>query len=245
MKLLNCLWVILFLSCQQTVAINETLFSDQKESAYPVEDLPEIEPQPLMNDNSLDYLPLAWENSKSPARTAWSQHAFTEIERRLDQLDLAKDATRFCPNYPSLNKRQKINFWGQLVAAISHFESGWNPTTRFHESTMGTDPVTKQPIYSEGLLQLSYQDTLWYKHCDFDWNQDKKLKVNDPNKTIFDPSRNLSCGIGILARQIQRYQQIVIKTNVYWAVIREGGRYNRINPIIGIVKQHKYCTSRD
>lgn len=245
MKIFNIVLAIFLFSCQQTIAIDESIPSEEKEAAYPLERLPEIDPLPLINDDHSDFTPLAWESSKSPNRIKWSEATYKEVERRLDQFDLAKDANRFCPNYQLLNTRQKINFWGQLIAAISYFESGWNPTTRFHESTMGTDPVTKLPIYSEGLLQLSYQDTLWYKHCEFDWNQDKKLKPHDPNKTIFDPNKNLSCGIGILARQIQRYQQIVIKSNVYWAVIREGGRYNRINSIIGIVKQHKYCTKNN
>lgn len=244
MRLLLSLGIVLLWSCQKPISINQPISIAQKEAAYPIDQLPEIEVWSPMNGDNVDFLPLAWESSKSPERTQWSEIAYAEIEKRLDQLDLAKDAVRFCPNYPSLTNRQKINFWGQLIASISYFESGWNPTTRFHESTMGTDPVTKKPIYSEGLLQLSYQDTLWYKHCDFNWNQDKNLKSNDPQKTIFDPAKNLSCGIGILARQIQRYQQIILKSNVYWAVIREGGRYNRINPIVEIVRQHDYCLTK-
>jgi hypothetical protein len=103
------------------------------------------------------------------------------------------DVTLFCPKYFSLSTDLKVNFWGALFA-------GYNPTSRYQETTMATDPVTHPPVYSEGLLQLSYQDITGWSFCDFDWSQDRTLSPKDPKKTILDPYRNLECGIKIMAQ---------------------------------------------
>ncbi|MES2855924.1 MAG: hypothetical protein V4692_08670, partial [Bdellovibrionota bacterium] len=68
------------------------------------------------------------------------------------------DIAKFCPAYSKLSTDDKLNFWAQLIAAMSKYESGFKPTTRYVETTMGTDPVTGKQSVSEGLLQLSYQD---------------------------------------------------------------------------------------
>ncbi|MNL15369.1 hypothetical protein D3C87_1363530 [compost metagenome] len=112
---------------------------------------------------------------------------------------------------------------------------------RFHESTMGTDSVTKQPVYSEGLLQLSYQDVRGYPFCDFNWEVDRKLKVTDIRKTIFDPYKNLDCGVGIMSRQLARSGLITVKTNAYWSTLRSGGTYNKISQISAMVKKLPFC----
>lgn len=204
----------------------------------PIEDLLDTSPEIPTH-----FLPLAWERPRYPERTKWSLHVFLIIESQLNKFNQASDANRFCPNYKNLNSLQKINFWGQLVAGITYYESGWNPLARYHESTMGIDPVTKKPVYSEGLMQLSYQDTQWAKFCEFYWDIDRYLSPTDPKKTIFDPFRNLGCGITILANQIQRKKAIVLSSGVYWSVIKENGRYQKISKIADIVKKHSYCQS--
>lgn len=233
--------LVVMMGCQQPGF--GTLSSDtppNRPALVPDDELPEVEDPPP--PPYVSYVPLSWETSRNPERADWSLHALKEIDRHIDQFDLAKDATRFCPRYNELGRSERVNFWGQLIASISYYESAWNPSTRYHESTMGTDPVTKQPVYSEGLLQLSYQDIQWAKFCEFDWNLDRHLSPTDPNKTIFDPFKNLSCGIGILARQIQRREAIVLTSGVYWAVIRENGRYQKIDQIVSMVQRHTYCT---
>jgi hypothetical protein len=110
-----------------------------------------------------------------------------------------------------------------------------------HEKTMGTDPVTKKPVYSEGLLQLSYQDTQWATHCKFDWKADQYLDPKDSSKTILNPYRNLYCGVGIMANQIKKRKDIALVTGVYWAVLKQGGRYSKIPEITKQVKAFKLC----
>lgn len=151
-------------------------------------------------------------------------------------INAADDITRFCPAFNSLNENQKVNTWGMIFSAITKYESGFNPLSRYQESTMGMDPITGQPVYSEGLLQLSYQDIQGWPFCQFDWNKDKHLSPTDPKKTILDPYKNLDCGARIMAQQVARYKEIILDRGVYWAVIKESGRYQQINNIISLVR---------
>lgn len=186
--------------------------------------------------------PLSWETSTKPERAKWSAYVYQVVdEEAFVDLDKAKDVERFCPKYYSLSEKQKINFWGALFSGISKFESNYNPLSRMHETTMGTDPVTKKPVYSEGLLQLSYQDVNWAPYCEFDWKKDQYLSSTDPKKTILDPYKNLRCGILIMANQVRRKGSIILSSGVYWAVLKTGGKYQKINQIIAITKKMTFC----
>ena len=155
--------------------------------------------------------------------------------------------TIFRSDYDSLSRTQKINVWGELISAICYYESGWNPTSRMVETRMSTDAITGNQVASEGLMQLSYQDKNSYKtrivtDCKFDWNHDRPLFQNnpkDPNITILNPYYNLEFGIEILAYQIRTYKKIVLTENVYWAVIKKDGKYEKINKIINVVENLK------
>lgn len=185
--------------------------------------------------------PLSWEATRSEGKV-WSEYVFKVIrEEAFTDLDKAIDVEIFCPNYDNLSKDQRINFWGGLVSGITKFESGYSPTMRYQESTMGRDPITGNPVYSEGLLQLSYQDVQWATYCEFNWAVDKKLSSKDAKKTIFDPKKNLRCGIKILADQVRRKKEILLQSGVYWAVIREGGSYEKIDQIAAITKKLTFC----
>jgi hypothetical protein len=173
---------------------------------------------------------------------AWTQ--FTErtiVGSALHILDGAEDAVSFCPRYQQLNDEQRLRFWSTLVSGIVKFESNFEPTRRYRETTMGTDPVTNLPVYSEGLLQLSYQDQQWMRACRFDWNKDSRLSPTDPRKTILDPYINLECGLHILGRQIANRKRIVLSRGAYWAVIKSGSRYNKISQIQAITQRLSFC----
>lgn len=179
---------------------------------------PTPEPPPIVAMS-----PLLWEATKANTKN-WSLITFRVIREEVPTLLLpgSQDVEFFCPRYHTLSNEQRINFWGHLISAMAKFESGFNPLARFKESSMGTDPVTQMPVYSEGLLQLSYQDIRGYRFCEFDWEKDKKLNPTDPRKTILDPEKNLTCGIRILARQIQRFGKIALKRgegSPYWSVL--------------------------
>lgn len=186
--------------------------------------------------------PLLWESKKTDGRN-WTDYVFTLIHQQEPSLlQGAEDITNFCPGYYKLNTNERINFWGLLVSGIVKYESNFDPTSRMHETTMGTDPVTGKPVYSEGLMQLSYQDVRNYRFCDeFDWSSDKHLHPQDPKKTILDPYKNLNCGVKILAQQIRNKNRITVSKGVYWAVIRLDGRNNKIAQISALTKKMPGC----
>lgn len=186
--------------------------------------------------------PLLWESKKADGRD-WTNYVFTLIHQQEPSLlQGAEDITTFCPGYYQLTTDERVNFWGLLVSGIVKYESNFEPTTRMHETTMGTDPVTGKPVYSEGLMQLSYQDSRNYRFCDeFDWNGDKHLHPEDPRKTILDPYKNLNCGVKILAQQIRNRNRITVSKGVYWAVIRLDGRNNKIAQISALTKKMPGC----
>lgn len=185
------------------------------------------------NDPPQDFqLPrIAWE-AKSGART-WSLHAFKVVlEKGHSLLEGADDVGDYCPLYFQFSSHERAWFWTSLIAAMAYYESAWTPTARMHETTMGTDPVTGQPVYSEGLLQLSYQDRLGHPYCnEFDWSSDRHLDPKDSRKSILNPEKNLSCGIQILNRQIKKHRKIGIGKGAYWAVIKVTKPSNKIEKI--------------
>jgi hypothetical protein len=187
---------------------------------------------------------LSWEIASNRDGKDWSSFIFAEIELYGQALLSTPviDVGTFCPNYDSLSKYQKINFWGALISGMVRYESNYNPTMRYVESTMGADPITGVQVASEGLLQLSYQDSKWYPFCnEFSWEADKNLAANDPRKTILDPYKNLRCGLKILNQQIANKKEITVSKGAYWAVILEGGKYQQIAGIAAITGRLSFC----
>lgn len=256
-RLLSLLFCVIFVAgCgkanQFKTTSNEPISSNVPEEAPganpPSDSLPPVEPKPPTGtvppaEPLPGYKPIAllWEASNLRAKL-WSEFVHNLFATTLkDTLGAADDMGRFCPKYNSLSTNQKVNVWGMLVSAMSKYESNFNPTSRMKETTMGTDPVTGLPVYSEGLLQLSYQDITGWSFCRFDWNKDKYLAPNDPKKTILDPYINLECGVRILSEQVARHHKIVIDRGAYWAVIKENGKYQKIKEIAALVQTLKFC----
>jgi uncharacterized protein YdbL (DUF1318 family) len=207
-------------------------------------DLPTLEKlgitfSPKIHENG--YMPLSWE-SVNTTNKVWSDYTFKIIEGLFDDFDKCQDITRIRPDYKSLSKPQKINVWGELISAIALPESGWKPTSWMNENFTNLDSVTGLPVKSEGLLQLSYQDKKSYPKlpCRFDWNADKTLAVDNPQKTIFNPEINLEFGINILADQIRKQGKVILTSNVYWAVIKENGKFQKITQITTMVRNLKF-----
>jgi hypothetical protein len=188
--------------------------------------------------------PLAWE-SKVKGSSTWSRTVYQVIQNEEPQMlgqNVADDVELFCPKYKLLSDKQRLNFWGQLLAGMSKFESSWKTTSYYVETTMGLDPITGRQVASEGLLQLSYQDEKSYNFdCGFDWSIDQAFTNIDPRKTIFNPHNNLRCGVKILARQLNRQRAISTTSGVYWAVLKKNGTYTKVPEIAAITKQLSFC----
>lgn len=188
-----------------------------------------------------------WEghNANAAQWTIYAQDAIAKYAP--DLIKGTKDIATFCPMYDRLGTQDRINFWVQLVAAMTKYESGFNPASRMVETTMSNDPITGRQTASEGLLQLSYSDAKNYKGvvasdvCTFDYSIDKKYAATDLRRTILDPKTNLTCGIGILNRQIQRDHVIAEASNAYWAVIKTNRSSNKLAAIRAITKGLSFC----
>jgi hypothetical protein len=192
-----------------------------------------------------DFFPLLWEKTVIASK-GWTQIIYSVIKKEESYLlgqNVADDIEIFCPTYRKLNEQQRLNFWGQFFASLAYHESGWNPVSRMVESNFSyKDSVTKMPVVSEGLLQLSYQDESSYRiDCGFDWDKDKTLALKDPKKTILDPHKNLRCGIKIMSIRLKKYRSITMSSNVYWAVLKTNGLYSKIPQISRSTRSLKIC----
>lgn len=190
---------------------------------------------------------LSWETNR-PERKEWSKFVLAYLDKTFPVFYTATDNKRFCPGFQSLTREQQIQAMAEIIVSITFYESGFSPVSRTQETTMGIDPVTGKPVFSEGLLQLSYQDVQNYKsvfngQCRIDWQKDKGLNPTDPAKTILDPITNLHCGLMILQNQLNKKGSWVLSTGVYWAVLKEGGKYQKIEQIINRVKKLNFCTN--
>ncbi len=154
---------------------------------------------------------------------------------------------KVCPRFAYLNAGQRLDFFENFFRALSKTESDHNPQERYNErgagfktqgrmirratrrrkaqyaTTYKKDAVTGQPIVSEGMTQVSYQDS--QKHgCPFDWNRDRKLASNHPSKTIFDPYKNLQCAINIMENQIKNRKTLITNNQKYYFAVLETSR---------------------
>jgi hypothetical protein len=200
---------------------------------------------PPTTNSLFAFFPLLWEKTVTAAK-GWTQIIYSVIKKEESYLlgqNVADDVELFCPNYRKLNEEHRMNFWGQLFASLAFHESSWNPVSRMVEKNfIYNDSVTKMPVVSEGLLQLSYQDEESYRlDCGFDWSKDKHLSAKDPKKTILDPYNNLRCGIKIMSAQLKKHRSITLSSNVYWAVLKTNGRYSKIAQISAATRSLKIC----
>lgn len=193
-----------------------------------------VTPAPIMK-------PLAWEQPNKPGRQKWSEHTFQYIYRNFETLDKAKDIVYFCPNYHTLNRDERVNAWGQLMASIAWFESGWNPRAHVREPRLGFDAVTGEIVMAEGLFQLGYSDSMWREYCRFDWYGDRALDMGDLQRTMINPRYQIECSVGIMASQIKRHGRIVIDSGAYWAVIKDGHRNAKVDRIRAMVMRLPGC----
>lgn len=134
-----------------------------------------------------------------------------------------RDVRRFCPRFYRMSDVNKRAFWAYFFQALAGAEAGLSPTSHVRHvgALIAQDPVTGRAVHSEGLLQLSYQDSVRYG-CDFNWDADRKLKPGDPNRTILRPKNNLECGVKILTQQIISNHKPIFYKLSYWSTLRPG-----------------------
>jgi hypothetical protein len=177
---------------------------------------------------------------EGPKWTAIVVKALGELGGPMLALKELKDQKDFCPNYPSLNMNQKIQFYTMLVSTMAKFESGFNTKSAVHECRKtcvyskcvkveglgycmaGGDPADGGVITSRGLLQMSYRSAV-------DFNCGPKSA-----EQMHDPEMNLRCGVRVLNYFISRDKRIGDDADLnhfgggkYWAVLRQSKGYNK------------------
>jgi hypothetical protein len=155
---------------------------------------------------------------------AWDKMIEEAIPASMLSSRVPRDVKRFCPQFYRMGAGDKRAFWAYFFQALAGAEAGLDPTTRVRHTepeVAVTDKVTGRAVRSQGLLQLTYEDQRRYG-CDFDWTADKKLKADDPAKTILQPKNNLECGVKILARQIIDRHKPLLSRSGYWSTLRAG-----------------------
>jgi hypothetical protein len=173
--------------------------------------------------------PLVWESSVHPERVTWSNALLQYVDERFDQLDGADDVAGFCPPYVHLTRAQRVNAWANLIASVTYFESGWNPTSNSVDVGNASDHDT----WSVGLLQLSVVDQASYG-----------FQFGYSFADLQKPLPNLRLGVAILARQVQHYGLIAIPTGhsgLYWAVLHPGGKYDQTANIKKMTQKIALC----
>ncbi len=137
---------------------------------------------------------------------------------------MGKAVGAWCPRFSSLPDVDKRAFWAYLFQALSGAEAGLKPTTNVRHTDPAVavpDKVSHRMVRSEGLLQLTYEDSDRYG-CDFDWNHDKSLPAHDTARTILQPKNNLLCGIRIMKNQLVDLHEPLLTHKSYWSTLRPG-----------------------
>lgn len=139
-----------------------------------------------------------------------------------------------CPNWNAMNSNDRKVFYSDLLFAVSKLESNQEPRSLYYED-LGIDQLTKQHVVSEGILQLSYQDALWYK-CDFDYKKDKQFHIDDlahrngkiswlshhSEKDTINSYKNIDCSLKIISKLLQKHPKEEFAHNLsrYWSTMR-------------------------
>lgn len=181
---------------------------------------PELKPAPST--------PIAEEKAKLGDDETWRPEWDAAIEKALPAVllepKMGRTVQQFCPRFRSMSEPDRRAFWAYFFQALSGAEAGLKPTSDVQHTepqVAVADQVSHRMVRSEGLLQLTYEDSKRYG-CSFDWNADRNLQEHDPNKTILQPENNLLCGVNILESQLVVHKKPLITTSSYWSTLRPG-----------------------
>lgn len=182
-----------------------------------------VNPTVIVEDKKLPVL--AWGD-----KAEWTAHLLSELEGKDFLAVTPKDFKDWCPNFPVLTTPQRAEFYAQLVSIMAKRESGFNPDTKYQESFK--DGKGK-PVISRGLLQISQESANSYG-CGI-----------DKAEKLHSPKINLSCGVKIIQRWVNRDQRLGGKLDTwkgcarYWSVCRS---ISRSYPIVtGYTKSLPIC----
>jgi hypothetical protein len=197
-------------------------------ATQPAVPVPSGSPVPAKQIKPAPPTPIAEQKTSLNQDNNWNPQWDVFIEENLPpemlSPNISKAVRAYCPRFSSLPDPDKRAFWAYFFQALSGAEAGLKPTTNVRHTQPEVavpDKVSHRMVRSEGLLQLTYEDSERYG-CDFDWNHDKSLPVHDPGKTILQPKNNLSCGIRIMKNQLIDLHEPLLTSRSYWSTLRPG-----------------------
>lgn len=163
----------------------------------------------------------------------WNKFTLEAIDVHAPQLKriAPNDFKKYCgKDFAKLSEDERAAFYLSLISALARFESSFKPDVTYTESF--TDAKGKKVI-SRGLLQISQESANGYG-----------CGITDA-KMLHDPRTNLSCGVRILARWVEK--DGVIQGGGtgawkgaarYWSPFRKAERYEKIQ---AFTKQAGFC----
>ena len=163
-------------------------------------------------------------------RPQWDAMIEKELPEDLLSPKMQRTVSEFCPCFNKMSVADRRAFWAYFFQALSAAEAGLDRTSdvRHTEPQVAVeDKVSHRMVRSEGLLQLTYEDSQRYG-CNFDWNHDKLLPEHDPSKTILQPRNNLLCGVNILENQLVTQKKPLLSMSSYWSTLRPGWPGNKV-----------------
>lgn len=143
------------------------------------------------------------------------------------------DIWAYCKRYSKLSASQRLQFWGDLLSAISFHESRHNPALKYQERFKDN---TGSRVISRGLLQLSFESAKGYG-CPL-----------EKAEQLHNPANNIDCGVRILNHWV--LEDGVISDEVGWlqSQWRGGARYWNVlrqpekrAAIQAQIQQQSYC----
>ena len=172
--------------------------------------------------------PLAEKKEDLGSTVAWTPEWDAYVEKNLPADLLSEQAARavrsYCPAFAAEDEADKRAFWAYTFQALAAAEAGLQPMADVHHTAAAVavkDKVTHRASRQEGLLQLKYEDTQRYG-CDFDFQADARLPEKSPERSILQPSRNLSCGLKIMENQIVTQAKPLVVRSSYWSTLQPG-----------------------
>jgi hypothetical protein len=152
----------------------------------------------------------------------WDKIVEEALPPEMLSAEAGRDVRQWCPQFNAIGEADKRAFWAYFFQALAGAEAGLKPTARVRHTEPEVavkDAVTGVQVRSEGLLQLTYEDSTRYG-CDFNWAADRLLKAGDPARTILQPKNNLECGVKILDKQIIEQHKALLSQSGYWSTLR-------------------------
>lgn len=171
-------------------------------------------------------------------QAAWDDIIAASIERHSPQLLDDKvlprhDIQPYCPGFAKASRTDKARFWAAFFESVAKYESGFDPAAIYQEGW--SDPETADPQLSQGLLQLSYSDRRYHADC----------HVDRERGNIYDPEVNLSCGVAILRKQIEKRKTLFPGPKpYYWSVLtRDKTKKKVVAHLAARTKDLAFCHS--